>query len=76
MATLTLAYPDALQATLTRALALYGARVIDEVITGWLKDRARLFAEQDAKDLKAACDQLTDAEKAAIPSPIRVKLGL
>ena len=70
MASVTITYPDALQPVLARAQAEHGATVIDDLVVNWLKDRERVFEDQD---IAAVREGRADAPTRA---RVRTKLGL
>ena len=70
MATITIPYPDALTSVLARAQAEYGATVIDDLVTNYLRDRERVFDDQDIAAVRAGrADAPTRAR-------VRARLGL
>ena len=70
MPTLTIPYPDALASVLERAQAEHGATVIDDLVANYLRDRERVFEDQD---IAAVREGRADAPTRA---RVRVKLGL
>ena len=73
MATVTATYPDALQATLDRAMATDGPTVVDYLVTNWLKDRQRMHEDLDVRDLKEKLQLLTPADRASVLADIEAK---
>ena len=70
MASLTVLYPDALEPTLQRALAEHGPDVVADLVVNWLKDRERVFDDQD---IAAVREGTADA---ATKARLRARLGL
>ena len=70
MATLTITYPDALQSVLAEALVRHGPEVVNDLVVNWLKDRERVFEDQD---IAAVREGRADAPTRA---RVRARLGL
>ena len=70
MATLTITYPDALASVLARAQAEHGPDVVTDLVVNWLKDRERVFDDQD---IAAVREGRADAPTRA---RVRARLGL
>ena len=70
MAQVLVTYPDALATALARAQAEHGATVIDDLVTNYLRDRERVFEDQDIAEVREGrADAPTRAR-------VRARLGL